>query len=103
VPRRVESRRTRSAHQNFVSFGYCESSLLMITLLAEVADVPEQGRDYMRSDDRSLLNSGWALHEDLVLWLCPLISLIPSASDIMDFYGLRLTIAAKRLEIQSVE
>jgi hypothetical protein len=51
--------------------------------------------------DKNLLNSGWALHEDLVLWVCSLISLVPAVSDDMEFFVVRLVRAAKLLEIRS--
>ena len=59
-------------------------------------------RTSLQLDERKLTHSGLALREDLVLWLCSLISLISSTMDQTDYFVRRYARAAKELNIQNL-
>lgn len=55
-------------------------------------------RTSLQLAERKLLESGWALRDDLILWLCSLISLAPTA-EVTDYFVGRYLRAAQKLNM----
>jgi hypothetical protein len=60
-------------------------------------------RTSLQLAERKLKDSGWALREDLVLWLCGLISLVSSTAECTDYFMRRFSPAARELNVRYVQ
>jgi hypothetical protein len=102
---------TRARHLGLVIWLWHSALGLIPTpgLPASLKEVPSlmaehvtEMRTSLQIAERKLTHSGWALREDLVLWLCSLISLVSSTLNQTDYVVHRYARAVKGLNIQTL-